>query len=104
MNSGAKYDFKKVSSMFLLCGEYYSCEPYGEGHINETFLLITKQGETEHKYILQRVNSTLFTNVDKLMNNIALVTEFSRKKITERGGNPDRESLTIVKTVDGNNY
>lgn len=104
MNSGAKYDFKKVSSMFLLCGEYYSCEPYGEGHINETFLLITKQGETEHKYILQRVNSTLFTDVDKLMNNIALVTEFSRKKITERGGNPDRESLTIVKTTDGKNY
>ena len=38
------------------------------------------------------------------MQNIELVTEFNRKKIAERGGNPDRESLTIIKTLDGKTF
>lgn len=99
-----KYDFKEISKKFALCGEFSSCEPYGEGHINETFLLKTVCGGAEHKYIIQRVNSTLFTDVKRLMDNICAVTEFSREKITARGGDPDRESLTVIKTVDGGDY
>ncbi len=99
-----KYDFNGISKKFKLCGEYSSCEPYGEGHINETFLLKTTCGGEEHKYILQRVNSNLFKDVKSLMNNICAVTEFSREKITARGGDPDRESLTVVKTTDGADF
>ena len=99
-----KYDFAAIAEKFPLNGKFYSCEPYGEGHINETFLLITEEGGKQYKYILQRINSKLFTNVEKLMENICKVTEYSREKIAERGGNPDRESLTVIKTVDGKNY
>lgn len=99
-----KYDFNSISNNFSLCGEFLSCEPYGEGHINETFLLLTKNGEKICKYILQRINSTLFTDVPALMRNIVAVTEFFRGKIIERGGNPDRETLTVVKTRAGENY
>lgn len=98
------YDFKGISSKFLVKGEFYSCEPYGEGHINQTFLLITKSEEKFVKYILQRINSTLFTNVNRLMQNIYLVTEFAREQIKLAGGNPDREALTVVKTKSGENY
>jgi hypothetical protein len=38
------------------------------------------------------------------MNNIRLVTEFNRAKIIARGGNPDRESLSLVYTLDGKTY
>ena len=38
------------------------------------------------------------------MNNIKLVTEFNRAKISARGGNPDRESLSLVFAVDGKPY
>ena len=99
-----QYAFEKISSKFKVCGQYLSCEPYGEGHINQTFLLITKCEQRNFKYILQRINSNLFTNVEKLMNNIKLVTEFAREKIVERGGNPDRESLTVVDCIDGKPY
>ena len=63
-----------------------------------------QDGEKQVKYIIQRINNNLFKDVEKLMNNILLVTEFNRKKILERGGNPDRESLTVVKTKDGKPY
>ncbi len=55
-------------------------------------------------YIVQRINSKLITNVEKLMNNIRLATEFNRQKITARGGNLDRESLSLVYTNDGKVY
>lgn len=98
------YNFNSVLSNFNVNGKLISCERYGEGHINETFLAIMQDGEKQVKYIIQRINNNLFKDVEKLMNNILLVTEFNRKKILERGGNPDRESLTVVKTKDGKPY
>ncbi len=98
------HDFQKIISEFQVEGELVSCERYGEGHINETYLAVLKNNGLHTNYILQKINSNLFRDIDKLMNNIRLVTEFNRHKIAERGGNPDRESLTIVYTKDGNAY
>lgn len=98
------YDFKNIMANFTVEGTLVSCERYGEGHINETYLAVMENKGKKTNYILQKINSNLFTDVDKLMNNIRLVTEFNRKKITERGGNPDRESLTIIYAKDGKPY
>lgn len=98
------YDFEKIVAKFQINGTLKSCERYGEGHINETYLAIVDENGKDVWYILQRINSKLFTNVEKLMNNIRLVTEFNRAKIIAKGGNPDRESLTLVYTKDGAPY
>lgn len=98
------YDFQKIISNFDLDCTLVSCERYGEGHINETYLAVVEENGKQVKYILQKINTKLFNKTDELMNNIRLVTEFNRKKITARGGNPDRESLTLVYTKDGKPY
>lgn len=97
-------DFKEILSEFEIAGEYVSCVPYGSGHINRTYKATVMSGGKAVNYILQKINSSLFTNVDALMNNIKLVTEFNREKIIASGGDPDRESLTIVKCKDGKSY
>lgn len=97
-------DFQKILSNFLINGKFVSCQPYGNGHINETYLAVFDESGKTKRYILQKINSTLFNPVEKLMKNIELVTEFNRKKVKERGGDPDRESLTIVKTIDGKTF
>lgn len=97
------YDFKKIVSNFKIGGEFISCERYGEGHINETYLLSTSEDGKTVQYILQKINDKLFP-VDKLMSNIKLVTEFNRNKIIEKGGNPDREALSLVYTKTGDSY
>ena len=71
---------------------------YGNGHINDTYYV--KNSE----YILQKINTKIFLNPDELMDNIVNVTEFLREKIKAAGGNPDRETLTVIKTVDGKNF
>lgn len=77
-------------------------ESYDVGHINSTLLLTCKDGNGG-KYILQHINDRLF-NVKELMHNIMLVTEFIRNKTAERGGDPDKECLTVIKTKDGRPY
>lgn len=73
--------------------------PYGDGHINDTYI-----ADSTPKYILQRINTSIFTDPDGLMKNIEAVTAHLRKAITESGGNPDRETLTVIKTVDDKLY
>ena len=95
------YDFEKIISNFKIDGELVSCERYGEGHINQTFLAKVKKDGEIVDFILQRINSNLFKDVPRLMENIRLVTEYNREKIIKRGGNPDRESLSLVYAKDG---
>ena len=72
--------------------------PYGNGHINDTYCRVSA------KYIIQRINTDVFQDADALMGNIERVTEFLKKKIIAEGGDPERETLTVVKTVDGKPY
>lgn len=97
-------DFHSICINFEITGTYVSCERYGEGHINDTFRLTVNAGEKEVHYILQRINNRLFTDVEKLMRNIELVTDFCRKSVEARGGDPQRECLTLIRTKDGKAY
>ena len=97
-------ELKLVLNNFDIGGNLISADPYGEGHINRTYLAVYNVLGKQKRYILQKINSTLFNPIEKLMNNIVLVTEFNRARIIERGGNPDRESLTVVKTKNGESF
>ena len=94
------FDLKKISELFKIEGEYVDAVPYGEGHINNTFLLST----TSNKYILQRINNTVFSSPEDVMNNIVMVTEFLKEKIARNGGDITRESLSVIPTKDGNPF
>ena len=72
--------------------------PYGNGHINDTYCC------EPTKYILQKINTSIFTDPDALMENIERVTAFLGNKIKEAGGDPERETLTVIKTKDGKNF
>ena len=62
--------------------------PFGNGHINSTFLLV------DCDCILQKINTSIFTDPSGLMENIFLVTEHLKKH------DPNRPTLEILKTVD----
>lgn len=87
-----------IANHFQLGGNAVSAEVYGGGHINDTFLLATDAGEN---YILQRINTSIFKDAEALMNNVILVTDFLKKKIAAAGGDPARETLSVVMTKEG---
>lgn len=74
---------------------------FGKGHINDTFAVYTQQKDTTCKrFILQRINTRIFTNPVELMQNIIGVTDYLREIIVQRGGDPNRETLTVLRTKD----
>lgn len=93
-----------VIGKFELAGEVLSAEPYGSGHINDTFRVVMKNEGKEKMYILQRMNGDIFKNSDELMENVARVTGFLKEKILAQGGDPDRETLQIIPTKEGESY
>ena len=78
-----------------------SCERYGMGHINDTFCAVLESGR---RYILQRINTGIFTDPDGLMENICGVTAYLREKIVAAGGDPERETMNVVPTAVGKPY
>ncbi len=87
---------QSVLFRFALSSAPISSEPYGSGHINGTFLVRCESGE---RYILQRINTTVFRDPAALMNNIALVTEHLRKKVSDPRG-----VLRLIPTITGETY
>ena len=86
----------EVLRAFRLDTKPVSCEPYGCGHINVTYLAVTESGR---RYILQKINNNTFRDVAGLMENITAVTEFLRTKTDDPRG-----VLTLVKTHDSASY
>ena len=78
---------------FCLRGKPVLCEPFGQGHINETYRVRTDE---PHDYILQRLNTQVFPDVEGLMRNVAAVSAHLKRKC----GDP-RRVLTLVPAVDG---
>ncbi len=87
-----------VINAFAFDGAVTETKPFGGGHINDTLLLTTNKGS---QYILQRMNTNVFTNPQGLMENVFKVTEFLKKRILEEGGDPNRETLTFIPTRNG---
>ena len=72
--------------------------PYGNGHINDTYLREGNPG-----YILQRINTNVFKDPNSVMENIVNVTEYLRAEIVKNGGDPERETMNVIKTKLGKN-
>lgn len=86
-------DLSEILSHFRVETDIHA---YGNGHINDTYLC-----ESTPRYILQRINSNVFKKPCEVMENIYNVTSHLRKKIKESGGDPDRETLTVIPTWEG---
>jgi hypothetical protein len=72
---------------------------YGSGHINDTFRLTFAVGNMgDLDVILQRMNADAFPHPEQLMENIAGVTGFLKKKIIARGGPWTTNRTTVTQT------
>lgn len=92
------FDLKAIIKNFQLEGNCQECISYGNGHINDTYLATMDNGV---RYILQRINHFVFKKPLELMDNVKRVTEHITKKVELAGGDPNRESLQLFKTLDG---
>ncbi|MBE6786833.1 MAG: aminoglycoside phosphotransferase family protein [Ruminococcaceae bacterium] len=93
-----KLDALKQVENFLIEGKVKYCEPYGNGHINDTFLVVCDTEKGEHQYILQSINTKIFIPAE-VMSNIEKVTDYLKAK-----SNNPRENLILIKKANGEAY
>jgi len=98
-----KENYLEILLNFNLEEKIADVMPFGNGHINDTLKVTTAAGED--KYVLQRINHHIFTDVDMLQNNIGIVTSHIRRKLEEGGGKDiDRRVLTFLPAGSGKSY
>lgn len=87
---------REVLSHFALDSSAVSCERYGCGHINETYLVVAESGR---RYILQKISNRAFPDVAGLQENIAAVTAHLRRKNSTPG-----TALNLIYTKAGESW
>ena len=93
-----------IVSRFATEGTVADIRPLGNGLINDTYKVSTKEADAPD-YVLQRVNTTVFTDVDMLMDNIAAVTRHIRKKLEAANVTDiDRKVLRFIAADGGELY
>ena len=95
---------ENIIRKFDVAGEIVTYGRYGEGHINDTYLVVLNNEGNQELYILQKINNKIFPNVEGLMNNIELVTSYLRNIIIINNGDVNRETMNLIKTLDNKNY
>jgi len=90
----AKHSLYSVLKHFDFDNE---AKAYGNGHINETYVV-------DPQYIVQKINTNVFKKPGELMDNIISVTNYLKEKIVADGGDPMRETLTVIPTNEGHSY
>ncbi len=92
----------EIAAKFDVPARFVDAVPHGSGHINDTYLSRWDRHGRCVRYIIQRINHQVFKNPSHLMDNIDRVTRHVRSKLEMLPGtNPDRECLSILKTVNG---
>jgi len=99
-----KHDLAEIVTHFALAGEFLNAAPYGSGHINDTYASRFRTRSGVVRYIQQRINHNVFKQPELLMANIERVTNYARERIIAAGGDPDRETLTLLPTVNGRSF
>lgn len=96
------HEVRAIAGQFQLGGDFVRAEPFGSGHINDTFRVTTGHG-LRNRYILQRLNPVVFPNPAAVMENIRRVTAHLDRKIA---GAPDaaRRVLRVIPALDGNPF
>ncbi|MBN1822358.1 MAG: aminoglycoside phosphotransferase family protein [Prolixibacteraceae bacterium] len=95
---------KSIVNEFRYQGTVIDINPFGNGHINDTYLVKTIE-DVSPDYILQRKNHQVFKNIPGMMENIIRVTDHIRNKlINDNISDIDRKVVHHLKTSDDKFY
>ena len=97
-----------MNELFAIAGRFIDpniiedITPLGNGLINDTYKIMVSD---QPKYVLQRINNAVFTDVEMLQNNIEAVTNHIRQKYERQGvADINRRVLHFLKADTGKTY
>lgn len=100
----ATYDLKEIASNFAPKGEFAMGKSLGCGHINDTYEIEYATSSTRCRYVLQRINTDIFKDPKKVMENVIRVTHHQRNRLAAiEAKEIERKCLTFF-PVDNGDY
>jgi hypothetical protein len=95
-----EHDVSAIAHHFQIDGEFAGATTHGSGHINGSYRVTFHKGGRPMRYLLQRINPSIFKNPVALMENIQRVTSHLAAKVS---GEPacNRRVLTLIPARDG---
>jgi Ser/Thr protein kinase RdoA (MazF antagonist) len=94
-----------VADQFKPQGEVIAVEEYGNGNVNDTFLVTLDSKEEKH-FILQRINTQVFRRPELVMLNMRTFSEHVRQRLQGAVLSPGRrwEVVRVLLTEDGEDH
>lgn len=90
--------FNDIAGHFSIEGDALEVSPMGNGLINDTYVVSTS---ADKRYVLQRINHTVFKDVEMLQSNIGYVTAHIRSKLEAAGTDGiERKVLEFIPLKD----
>ncbi len=78
------HHYTSIAEQFTLEGRVLEVHEFGNGNINDTYLVTTDFNEEPH-FVLQRINTQVFKHPKLIMQNMRIFTEHMRRR-ARRGG------------------
>ncbi len=90
---------RSIAQAFLLEGRLTDVRRHGSGHIHESLIATFEENDAGVRYLFQRINSCVFRDVPRMMENIRRVTAHLA---AVRSDDPDKSrQLSLVPARDG---
>lgn len=94
-----------IKNAFGIGGETVKAEAFGNGNINDTYLVYIQSGDSVARYIFQRVNRSVFTNPEDIAKNVSGVTTHIANKLRLAGEKDiERRVVKYYRNVSGGYY
>lgn len=94
-----------IKNAFGIGGETVKAEAFGNGNINDTYLVYIQSGDSVARYIFQRVNRAVFTNPEDIAKNVSGVTTHIANKLRLAGEKDiERRVIKYYRNISGGYY
>lgn len=91
---------EKIISKFNIAGKLIHVEENNSGNINNTYVATFQMDDgSTKKYLIQKINTTVFTEPYKLMKNIEGVTSYLKRQL-DKEEDTEHQVLEVIKSKD----
>lgn len=96
---------RDILPRFRIPGTPVTVRRFGSGLINDTFLCEHEEQGRRRTYVLQRINTSVFTEPLRVMENVETVTTHIVDRLRREGvRDPEAVTPALVRTLDGASY
>jgi len=99
------YKIEQIISNFKISDDFIEAKPFGNGHINETFLVTFNHTGLKTEYILRKINKYVFKNPEIVVANSVNVINHITKKLKASGvGDTSNQVMELIEAKNSKYY